>query len=214
MSTHETEPQADSRPQNDDIDDGASDASSSDLPPPLIRASDYDSFVCASCVRKIPTLIRYAGTNGCLVVIRDDVSTPWRVIKSTEDETADVDVSVGSKRALSPSAEEPEAKRTRTEASNPKSPCLAPPINPVAQRILIASDPGLGTGDVFLTEDFRGRLCRCASVLVHQLYSDVAADSNRVASSAFLPSKPTSSFSKRRRHMSRLMILIQVVYIP
>ncbi len=120
----------------------------------------------------------------------------------------------GSKRALSPSAEEPEAKRTRTEASNPKSPCLAPPINPVAQRILIASDPGLGTGDVFLTEDFRGRLCRCASVLVHQLYSDVAADSNRVASSAFLPSKPTSSFSKRRRHMSRLMILIQVVYIP
>ncbi|PBK71494.1 hypothetical protein ARMSODRAFT_934247 [Armillaria solidipes] len=165
LSINETEPQADSRPRNDDIDDGASDASSSDLPPPLIRASDYDSFVCASCVRKIPTLIRYAGTNGCLVVIRDDVSAPWKVIKPTEDETAEVDVSIGSKRTLSPSAEEPEAKRTRTEASNSKSPCLAPPINPVAQRILIASDPGLGTGDVFLTEDFRGRWCRCASCL-------------------------------------------------
>ncbi|KAK0495677.1 hypothetical protein EDD18DRAFT_1170331 [Armillaria luteobubalina] len=165
QSTNETGPQAHSQPQNGDIDDGASDASSSDLPPPLIRASDYDSFVCASCVRKIPTLSRYAGTGGCLVVIRDDVSAPWRVVTSTEDETAEVDVSVGSKRALSPSAEEPEAKRARTEVSNSKSPCLAPPINPVAQRILTVSDPDLGTGDVFLTEDFRGRWCRCTSCL-------------------------------------------------
>lgn len=132
----------------------------------MIRASDYDCLVCAECVRKIPTLRRYAGTTGCLMATRESPSHPWTVLGASEPPTDsvvavadDTPAQVPSKRALSPSDER--------ESKKPRVVCLAPAVNPIAQQILNL-EPGsseLGAGDVFLTEDFRERWCRCAGCL-------------------------------------------------
>ncbi|KIY65358.1 hypothetical protein CYLTODRAFT_456375 [Cylindrobasidium torrendii FP15055 ss-10] len=156
--------------EDNDVDDAASDASSSGLPPPLIRADDYDSFVCAGCVRSIPILTRYAGTEGCMIVVRDKPEDAWRVYTpetpKTDIEVAESDALPGSKRPLDAAAEERDAKR-------PRITCLAPAPNPIAQQILSKSNITVvtedacpqGTGDVFLTEGFRERWCRCAECL-------------------------------------------------
>ncbi len=93
----------------------------------------------------------------------------------------------GEKRGRSPSPQEdgPQTKRARAspsaEHSNPslkeestasqsQHKCLAPPLNEAAQRILSVkhssdANPDLeGAGDVFLTEGFRERWCRCPTV--------------------------------------------------
>lgn len=76
------------------VDDGASDASSSGLPPPLISADDYDVLVCSACVRRIDALRRVAGTHDALMVVRSSRSEaePWTIIgKDPANETAPVD---------------------------------------------------------------------------------------------------------------------------
>lgn len=119
-----------------------------------------------------------AGTPGAMMVVRDDLAHPWRRLGDETHEPSEPDVqndvevlSVGDKRPRSTSrAGSPEAKRVRGSGSSPQSsstPCLAPRANPIAQRIFANSagpKPSLGTGDVFLTDNFRDRWCRCASV--------------------------------------------------
>ncbi|PCH37213.1 hypothetical protein WOLCODRAFT_146581 [Wolfiporia cocos MD-104 SS10] len=170
-------------------DDAASEASSSGLPPPLLSAADYDALVCVACVRSIPTLRRYAGTHGALMVVRGGPEESWRVI-GREADTLDVEVQLdapenesttGDKRALSPdSADAPAAKKARVSPEpTPSRPCLAPLVNPLAQRILDGSASGpeaavsqsdgepsiQGAGDVFLTDGWQERWCRCDSCL-------------------------------------------------
>ncbi|KAJ7182744.1 hypothetical protein C8R43DRAFT_1054720 [Mycena crocata] len=158
------------------VNDAASDASSSGLPPPLI--SSYDAFVCRSCVMTIPTLRRFVGTPGAITVVRPDIDSPWTRLgdePSAEDapvvvaETDNPQTSTGAKRAPSPPAEEPAAKRARTESSTSTRPCLAPSVEPLAQAAYTLSefdcDKDLCTGDVFLMENFRQRWCRCDSCL-------------------------------------------------
>lgn len=95
----------------------------------------------------------------------------------------------GEKRARSPSHEDgPQIKRVRASPSEnvdakegeaskilqrspkPTSRCLAPPPNKAVQRIFAANDANagvsdlVGTGDVFLTQGFRDRWCRCSDV--------------------------------------------------
>ncbi|KAH9950773.1 hypothetical protein B0H21DRAFT_721604 [Amylocystis lapponica] len=175
-------------------DDAASEASSSGLPPPRIRAEDYDCLICSACVRAIPTLRRYAGTSGVLVVVRDGTEQDsWSVIgRDDVTETSAVEVQssaeaepgttpdTGEKRTRSPTAEDaPHAKRARVSLEPPVfAPCLAPTPNAIAQKIyarseLSISDPNagacepvsLGKGDVFLTEGWRERWCRCDNCL-------------------------------------------------
>ncbi|KAJ7841062.1 hypothetical protein B0H14DRAFT_2512457 [Mycena olivaceomarginata] len=164
-------------------DDAASDASSSGLPPPLITSEDYDAFVCRACVAVIPTLRRLVGTPGAITVVRADINAPWTRLgdgPSPADADADVIVdsaeasaSTGAKRTASPSPPDaPAAKRARTESSGSSSakPCLAPPPEPRAQAAYTNTAPtdwdtALCTGDVFLTENFRARWCRCPSCL-------------------------------------------------
>ncbi|KAG8221517.1 hypothetical protein J3R82DRAFT_1732 [Butyriboletus roseoflavus] len=161
--------------------DDHSDASSG-LPPPLVSADDYDSFVCAACVSKAPILRRYAGTKGVIMVVRDGERGSWRRLEEVSpgksQESFDeplLDVadsrSVTIKRPRSRSSsqdDEPELKRTRTSAS---SPCLAPAVNRIAQAIFENQPSGLenstfdGAGDIFLTEGFRQRWCRCERCL-------------------------------------------------
>ncbi|KAJ7040682.1 hypothetical protein C8F04DRAFT_1032076 [Mycena alexandri] len=169
-------------------DDAASIASSSGLPPPLISADDYDAFVCRVCVRAIPTLGRIVGTTGAITVVRADASAPWMRVGDVPQEDANVaiaddaeaagkqgevdeGVGVGGKRPSAPHAadEEPATKRARIEGSSSasSSKCLAPPPEPLYTDADAEWDPetALCTGDVFLTEGWRGRWCRCDNCL-------------------------------------------------
>lgn len=175
-----------------DADDDASSASS-DLPPALLTADDYDALICGACVRRIPILRRCAGTPGVLMVVRDASEQPWRVIGKEENiqDSVTVDVAeeakppeadVGGKRARSPEDTEiPTAKRPRVSTDPPRfPPCLAPSENPIAQKVVSStseqttngdadqsattSEPSSVGGDVFLTEGWRERWCQCQSV--------------------------------------------------
>jgi E3 ubiquitin-protein ligase UBR7 len=92
----------------------------------------------------------------------------------------------GEKRPRGDSLEDgQETKRVRTspleldkeghsnsvDGNSSSSPCLAPTLNAKAQGILSALDDGacaseqsLGTGDIFLTQGWRERWCRCNRV--------------------------------------------------
>lgn len=162
-------------------DDDCSDASSSGLPPPLISADDYGSFICAACVSNAPILRRYAGTKGVIMVVRDGERDAWQRLEGETPEASQgsaggspldvVDPQAGvikRPRSCSSSQDDgPEAKRPRTSAS---SPCLAPAVNPIAQAIFENRASGAedsspnGAGDIFLTEGFRERWCRCERV--------------------------------------------------
>jgi E3 ubiquitin-protein ligase UBR7 len=157
----------------DETDETASSsASSSGLPPPLLTASDYDTLICASCVSRIPTVARYAGTPGALMVTRANSESPWKVHQvpsPDEDDLAGGSPAAsdpgGPKRPRSPtSAGAPEAKRLRVGEESSEVLCRAPLADLTAQRV--KSDPSLGTGDVFLTDGWRERWCRCLSVRI------------------------------------------------
>ena len=168
-----------------DAGDDVSNASS-ERPPALLTADNYDTLICGACVRAIPTLRRYAGTPGVLMVVRDALEQPWKVVGKEDDTNVDasvevaegatpleVDSDVGGKRGRShEDAEAPTAKRPRVSTEPSASQlCLAPSESPAAQRLLSStpenattSVPSLGLGDVFLTEGWRERWCRCQSV--------------------------------------------------
>lgn len=161
-------------------DDAVSEASSSGLPPPLISGFEYESFVCGSCVFESKLLKKWAGTPGITMVIRDGPKGSWKAVDGEPGivgELIDVDNSLGNstagiKRPHSPSnIDVPEAKRARGTSVTPvprPSPCLAPRPNPIAEKIFanykVPNESSLGTGDIFLSEGFRDRWCRCASV--------------------------------------------------
>lgn len=182
-SSREATPQPEESTPPNENDDGASAASSSGLPPPLIKGSSYDCLVCRSCVKEISTLKRWAATPGVLMVVRDNPTDPWKVIGMNVNDGEDVDIhtgddangaTTGQKRTRSPSvSEEPQAKRVRDSEADPSQasrgfPCLSPTPNSIAQKILCDVDSAegslLGSGDIFLTEGWRERWCRCTSV--------------------------------------------------
>ena len=161
-----------------DVDDAVSEASSSGLPPPLISGDEYESFVCGACVSGNPTLRRWAGSYGLMMVVRDTVTDSWRILngdstdsrKLIQVENGYAASSSGAKRPLSPSALEPDAKRAKSLSSTSQSkPCLAPSQDHLARKIfddfgLSDSGSSLGAGDVFCTLNFRERWCHCDSV--------------------------------------------------
>ncbi|KAJ3569823.1 hypothetical protein NP233_g4802 [Leucocoprinus birnbaumii] len=162
-----------------EADDAASEASSSGLPPPLISGADYESFICAACVFDQEHLQKWAGSPGAIIVTRQSLNEPWRLeqgLTRGEDDKVEIEQTpdtpmTRSKRPLSPSEHSPESKRIRTSYDTAEATsriCLAPPSNPVASRIFagglkaaLDSSTSLGTGDIFLTEGFRDRWCRC-----------------------------------------------------
>lgn len=171
-----------------DVDDAASEASSSGLPPPLISGDEYESFVCGACVSRNSTLHRWAGSYGLMMVVRDSVTDSWRILNGDSTGSKEV-VYVGHepvsglsgvKRPLSPSAlEEPDAKRAKGLSNTSLSqsqPCLAPSQDSLARKIvndlgLSDSSSSLGTGDIFCTSNFRERWCHCDSVSIVLLVS-------------------------------------------
>ncbi|KAG6867849.1 hypothetical protein C0993_010304 [Termitomyces sp. T159_Od127] len=131
------------------------------------------------------TLVRWAGTPGITMVVRDTPTEPWRrlldkppitedpdPISITSTNTAD-EPTAGSKRPLSPSSADcSDAKRLRGSFQVPvpsSTYCLAPDPNIMAQKIYQQLDApvnaSLGTGDLFLSGGFRDRWCRCSSAI-------------------------------------------------
>jgi E3 ubiquitin-protein ligase UBR7 len=163
-------------------DDAASEASSSGLPPPLITGDEYESFICGICALRNPTVKRWMGTAGTIIVARETPDGPWLRIEGPSkagEELIEIDSlgqdepKPGDKRPVSPSAlDGPEAKRAKGASHTVPSPsasCLAPPQHPLAKSTLSAlegtdKDSLLGTGDIFFTLGFRERWCHCASV--------------------------------------------------
>lgn len=180
-------------------DDAISEASSSDLPLGLLTEETYDSLICRSCVLSNPTLRRWAGTKGVMMVIRNSPDKPWIILdgdvdsedkQSLEnvDTSSDFDQSrenptilnAGGKRLLEELSSEINdsiAKKARLESFDDSvagTICLAPPVQQRAQEILshVAADPPYyeyGSGDIFLAEGWRERWCRCSSVSVDEL---------------------------------------------
>ncbi|KAG6865452.1 hypothetical protein C0991_002375 [Blastosporella zonata] len=161
-------------------DDDARSEGSSDLPPGLIPGTEYESFICGPCASRNKTLVRWAGTPGITMVVRDAPTESWRRLIEEEPHTAvdpldivydAVDLALGTKRPLSPSnLGAREAKRLRVSpVPSSATLCLAPDSNPIAQKIYEQLDApasaSLGAGDLFLSENFRDGWCRCASCL-------------------------------------------------
>lgn len=166
--------------------DDGSDVSSDGLPPPLVAAEDYDALVCRKCVARINVLRRYAGTRGVIMVIRDDENSPWKKYEgdcpdgpSGSCNTDDSLIQIG--HTESPpesacrdpcSASEERAAKRRKISDTLSSTCLAPPINLIAKAIFECESPDsnmvgstLGAGDIFLTDGWRRRWCRCDQCL-------------------------------------------------
>ena len=111
--------------------------------------------------------------------------------------------------------EERSAKRPRTESSSviapsavspvlpaeSSTPCLGPPMNSTAQKVLSrlldptpASEKSgmgfIGEGDIFLTEGWRERWCRCPTVLLPLLYPSFALTSRDLQCHSALQKHP------------------------
>lgn len=178
--------------RNDD--DEASVVSLSDLPAPLISEDDYDTFVCRECVMKIWPVRCYAGTEGSMVVMRETTEDPWTILGKPAGDKPDVSAdqvspteegiastSGSNKRSFegedSAFPEEVRLKRPRTMDSRSsdddvirrEKACSVPLRSERVQHLLekvYAEEPDytLCAGDVFLTEGWRTRWCRCAKV--------------------------------------------------
>lgn len=145
--------------------------------PSLLPGETYDTLICGHCALSIPTVRRWAGTPGVIAVVRDSQEGEWHVTSETSsDDETQPDVtessSAGVKRSLhDPLENEQPTKRARTTPSDAALACLAPPINAAMSQVYISlenattPEASFGAGDVFLTEGWRDRWCKCDEVL-------------------------------------------------
>ncbi|GJJ13276.1 hypothetical protein Clacol_007527 [Clathrus columnatus] len=161
---------------------------SNDLPPCLLPASEYDTLICGSCVLANATLRRWAGTEGILMVYSDDpgckkelslsiagdIDPRWKVLNGRDAE--EIVIVEGDTEAED--CRPTKRRRTEEDITNyATSICIAPLMNPIAQLILTGSEKTgkklevdsnqtlLGHGDIFLTEGWRDRWCKCPKCL-------------------------------------------------
>ncbi|KAK2460000.1 hypothetical protein APHAL10511_008006 [Amanita phalloides] len=136
--------------ESEQIDDGVSDASS-DLPPALITAADYESFVCGACASKSELLRKWAGTPGILMVVRDSPEKPWRRLKAdqvalTNKDVADVSESLGLgiQRPYLRGAGGPHSKTPHVHSISIDA-CIAPSPNGQADQDVVYISKSSGT---------------------------------------------------------------------
>ena len=106
------------------------------------------------------------------MVVRDDENSPWKKHEACPSDKSPVqDDNTGSlSRSVPcdpcPASEERAAKRRKV--SDTTSTCLAPPISLIAKAIFECDSTTigstLGAGDIFLTDGWRQRWCRCDKV--------------------------------------------------
>jgi len=157
------------------------------------------------------------------MVIRDDPTDPWRTYcgsNTSHDNEADIGsvlfevvettgaTVTGIKRPRSPrslsSTDVPEAKRPRESSGS--SNCRAPTPDPIALKVLALcncsnADTSLGNGDVFLTEGWRERWCRCSSVSSQEL-ALLTCLHHSLRYSVWPLSEHSLIFWRKRKHMN------------
>lgn len=134
------------------------------------------------------------------MIVRDDDQDTWKKLEgnppekiqtSSDDPLDVVDHQSAAKRPRSRSSSQndgPEPKKPRTSGPS----CLAPAVNHVAQAIFDNPPSGSenatsnGTGDIFLTEGFRQRWCRCERVSTTTPSPYYSSEKNDFAVSAVL----------------------------
>jgi len=158
------------------------------------------------------------------MIVRDNPTDAWKSLSDNPaacDELIDVNgiagpSIAGMKRPLSPSTIDiPGAKRARgiTMLSALTGPCLAPPPNVIAGKIFTnyngPSASANGTGDIFFSEGFRTRWCRCSSVSILAAFLHVWARMiNALLLSVFRRFRMTDTYWRKKRRMSRPKTLI------
>ena len=125
----------------------------------------------------MPVLWNYAGTSGALAVIKRSGGGAWKVVgePSNTDPDVDIDIEAGAKRSRPSSGDNiPAPKRVRLDEDTVQNgtsscalPCMAPNSSQETQSLLqrvAEGDYELFSGDLFLTNDFREKWCKCPSV--------------------------------------------------
>ena len=140
---------------------------------------------------------------------------------SASDADIEVGVRAGEKRSRDVSEDgEPASKRTRLDedevggrTSSSVSPCLAPKPSEEIRSLLQRVEDGdyeLFAGDLFLTEDFRDRWCKCSSVRPTIRYSRRTVLERDFSISVRRHWTPTLTSSLRKRPTNHPQIRIQV----
>lgn len=157
------------------------------IPKALIPAADYDAFICGECLIQSPMLLKYAGSEGCRMVVREGGGN-WFVwadgplkadaneakTESKEEPSSAVSPSIGQKRTLeqmgaSPTADGP-TKKAKLETGACSAPIPHPKIQELVEHIKAKKGPYLegpgmhGAGDIFFTPGWRERWCKCTQV--------------------------------------------------
>lgn len=149
------------------------------LPPGFPAEDDFETFLCYKCIESNLWLKYYAGTSGFLppVYYKDGSSKPENG-ESTENSTAAPQEQEGNakKRKLEDEEDEPVSKKPKADQSTSKEPEPKPnpestePEQPSNKHDSLPKTTPPGTFSLFLKEDFRDHLCRCA-----QCYPNLAA---------------------------------------
>ncbi|OJJ44376.1 hypothetical protein ASPZODRAFT_135188 [Penicilliopsis zonata CBS 506.65] len=151
------------------------------LPPGFPGEDDFDTFICYKCMDSNPWLKRYAGTPGFLPPVYKDGGLV------TESKVADAVPAAASQEPLSNSKkrrndedgedEQPAAKRNKEEpAESPvqikeeqkeTTKATTNPTEPQKKHDSLPATAPMGSFSLFLKEDFRDHLCRCAQCFPH-----------------------------------------------
>lgn len=164
------------------------------VPRALIPAADYDAFICGECVVKSPMLLKWAGSDGCRMVVRE-AGGEWYVwagepkkekpkseLPQIEDAQGTSDpgsAMIGQKRSYAELGDvkvEGPTKKPKLDSVPCSAPTPFPDIQKLLDRIRVNQAPCLdgeglqGAGDIFFTPGWRERWCKCESVSAPVLY--------------------------------------------
>lgn len=158
------------------------------------------------------------------MVVRDADNQEWKRIENSpaREGTIIVDdggkseiAAAGTKRTRTLSTDDtPAAKKPRASSSSlvtTSAECIAPPPNPLAQAFFYPQESDrsvLSSGDIFLSEGFRDRWCRCAKVDISVLTNN-ELPSHDLLSVCHRWNHSPSCYA-RKRHTSLQKIPIQV----
>ncbi|KAF3491291.1 mlo2 [Arthroderma uncinatum] len=144
------------------------------FPPGFPDEDDFETFICYKCLDANPWIKRYAGTPGFLppVYLEEKQSNPSENITTEKEElTSESPSTLAKKRGLEDDEHnEPESKRAKKDPSekldNTDEPSNSP-VKPKEMHELLPPNGPKGKFSLFVKEDFRDHLCRCAECFLN-----------------------------------------------
>ncbi|OQO11662.1 hypothetical protein B0A48_03389 [Cryoendolithus antarcticus] len=140
------------------------------LPDGFPAEDDFDHMICYKCVETQPWIKQYARTEGFLPALPahanlevSGVAVPAHLNGSTSD--------IKKRKAEDDLDDEADAKRSRSEAESfevtPSTSASSEPVNGTSPRHASLPQAPTGQLSLFLKDDFRTHLCRCATCFPH-----------------------------------------------